>query len=403
MIRSISAGFAALLVVVMLALAGLSVTDSTAVRGALPDILSHAESTLIAPPSQAVSLTAPQTSTQNSVTTATTNQAQGGVIDARNAAKVAGPAVVTVVNDLATVGNGRGFGNQPQQAPQAIGSGVIIDSRGYIVTNNHVVAGESSLQVIFSNGNKITATIVGTDPFSDLAVIKVDAQVPAVAKFGNSDQAQPGQPVVAIGSALGDFKNTVTAGVISALNRDIPGDNTSPSLHNMIQTDAAINQGNSGGPLLDLDGNVLGINTAVVRSTGTMGEGVAEGLGFAIPSNTVNQVAQQIISTGSVPRPYIGITYQPITPQIAAYYNLASQSGILVTSVDAGSPAAKAGIQENSIITKFDGTTLNQDTDLLQLLTKRNIGDSVQLSVIQPGASSETQVTIVLAARPAGK
>src|SRR5205823_1155295 len=187
--------------------------------------------------------------------------------------RVAGPAVVTVVNTMQqATGRGR-FGSGGQgQAPEALGSGVIIDNQGDIVTNQHVVASQQSLSVIFADGTQVPATLVGQDAYSDLAVIKVDAKVPAVAQFGDSDNLEPGQPVVAIGTALGDYKNTVTAGVVSGLHRRLSDGDT--STQDLIQTDAAINHGNSGGPLLDLDGNVVGRNPVVVSSTGMTGEDV---------------------------------------------------------------------------------------------------------------------------------
>ena len=149
--------------------------------------------------------------------------------------------------------------------PEALGSGVIIDNQGRIITNNHVVENQQSLEVIFADGTRAPATLVGTDAFSDLAVIKVEGKVPAVAQLGDSDKLEAGQPVVAIGSALGDFRNTVTAGVVSALHRDLVGDGVNSTVRDLIQTDAAINHGNSGGPLIDTSGHVIGINTAVVR------------------------------------------------------------------------------------------------------------------------------------------
>jgi len=205
--------------------------------------------------------------------------------------------------------------------------------------------------------------------------------------------------VVAIGSALGDFRNTVTAGVVSALHRDLVGDGGT-SMHDLIQTDAAINHGNSGGPLIDMDGRVVGINTAVVRAGGS-GD-VAEGLGFAIPSNTVQTVTAQLVSKGSIARPYLGIAYLPITPQVAAYYNLPRQKGIIVTDVVDGSPASKAGIVANSIVTAFDGTELSNDNSLVVLLMKHKVGDSVKLHVVAPYGKSEQDVTVVLGARPGG-
>lgn len=318
----------------------------------------------------------------------------GTVLDARAAVRETGPAVVTVVNQLSTQ---RGAGG----SAQATGSGVIIDSRGYILTNDHVVQGQRALEVIFSDGTKSPASLVGTDPFSDLAVIKVDSKMPDVAEFGDSDALEPGQPVVAIGSALGDFQNTVTAGVVSALHRDLD-ESSSTALQNLIQTDAAINHGNSGGPLLDVSGKVVGINVAVVRGSGFTGD-TAEGLGFAIPSNTAREISRQIIENGAVERPFIGISYQMITPQIAAYYDLTRDSGILVTEVQPGSPAAQAGIVADTIVTRFDGVELNEDNSLIQQLLQHKVGDTVKLTIVPPGSDAEQEVTLTLAARPANR
>jgi 2-alkenal reductase len=324
--------------------------------------------------------------------------AQVGIVDARTAVRKTGPAVVTVVNTLdAATGSGGSFG----QSPEARGSGVIIDNQGHIVTNNHVVEGQQALEVIFSDGQKSAATLVGTDPFSDLAIVRVDSAVPAVAQFGNSDSLEAGQPVVAIGSALGDFANTVTVGVVSALHRNLE-DAGSPAMQNLIQTDAAINHGNSGGPLLDITGNVIGINVAVVRGGNLTGD-VAEGLGFAIPSNTAREVADQIINKGGVQRPYIGISYQPINAQLAAYYNLSRDSGLLVTDVAQGSPADKAGVTPNSIITRFDGKDLSGGDSLLELLLKHKVGDTIKLTVLPEGSDTEEEISVTLAQRPTGR
>ena len=321
---------------------------------------------------------------------------QSGVVDARAAVRQTGPAVVTVVNQLS--GNAR---NSIFGSPTARGSGVVVDKRGYIVTNHHVVEGQQSLDVIFSDGKKVPAKLVGADSYSDLAVIKVDTEITVVAEFADSDALEPGQPVVAIGSALGDFRNTVTAGVISALHRDLE-DPESPALRNLIQTDAAINHGNSGGPLLDVTGKVVGINVAVVRGGG-LGSDVAEGLGFAIPGNTARTVVEQLVQKGAVERPFIGISYQPITPQIAAYYDLPREQGILVSEVVEGSPAEKAGIKPNTIITKLDGVELTSTTSLLEVLMKHKVGDSVKLTILAPGETNEKEVTLTLIARPQEK
>jgi 2-alkenal reductase len=383
---------ASVLLIALLALG----TLTAVVGNSLAPVFAHAVVALrqaSATPDLAVA--GPGTSQPTQSTSAQQQIGQNGtVLDARAAVRETGPAVVTVVNQLSTQ---RGAGG----SAQATGSGVIIDSRGYILTNDHVVQGQRALEVIFSDGTKSPASLVGTDPFSDLAVIKVDSKVPDVAEFGDSDALEPGQPVVAIGSALGDFQNTVTAGVVSALHRDLD-ESSSTALQNLIQTDAAINHGNSGGPLLDVSGKVVGINVAVVRGSGFTGD-TAEGLGFAIPSNTAREISRQIIENGAVERPFIGISYQMITPQIAAYYDLTRDSGILVTEVQPGSPAAQAGIVADTIVTRFDGVELNADNSLIQQLLQHKVGDTVKLTIVPPGSDAEQEVTLTLAARPANR
>jgi len=370
-----SAG-AVLLIVMLLALSGLVFVSNAAVPSAA--LTSPAQLEPVSNVSQPAA-----TATTQPLNSASQPPVQaGGVVDARTAVKVVGPAVVTVVNTLASTGGPSNSG------AEAIGSGVIIDDQGHIVTNNHVVEGQSSLEVLFSDGRKAPAQIVGTDPFADLAVIKVDVPVPAVAQLGDSDLLEQGQPVIAIGSALGDLTNTVTEGVISAMHRDLLSQTNEPSLTDLIQTDAAINHGNSGGPLADLSGKVVGINVAVLRTADTSGD-VAEGLGFSIPVNTVKEVSAQLISSGSVSRPFIGISFQEISAQIASMYNLSRDYGVLVTQVTAGSPADNAGIKVNSIITKFDGTELSGNNSLLALLMKHKVGDKVTLSVVDAGSDTE--------------
>src|SRR5512138_2621242 len=231
-----------------------------------------------------------------------------------------GPAVVTVVGTIP--GQMTFFGVTGDQTVS--GTGFFISDQGYILTNNHVVEGTKEVNIVLSDGSQETATIVGTDPYADIAVLKTEGKVPAVATLGNSDKLDPGESVIAIGSPLGDFKNTVTVGVVSATGRSIDTGN-GYTIENLIQTDAAINHGNSGGPLVNLAGDVIGINTLIVRNTNN-GD-VAEGLGFAIPISTAQAVAQQIIQQGYFARPYLGISYQPINPDIASRYNLATQWG----------------------------------------------------------------------------
>jgi 2-alkenal reductase len=309
-----------------------------------------------------------------------------------------GPAVVTVVSDI---GTGRLRGSLPFELPgpqgESVGSGVIIDQRGYIVTNNHVVSEGRNLHVIFQDGTRAPAKLVGTDDYSDLAVLKVDVPVPAVATLGDSNQVRVGEPVLAIGSPLGDFRNTVTAGVVSAKGRRL--DDSLPGLSDLIQTDAAINPGNSGGPLIDASGQVIGINTAVVRGASSFGPGAnAEGLGFAIPSNTVREVAQQLIDKGVVTRPYLGVSYQTVTPRLAAAYDLGAKEGALITRVGANSPARQAGLQPGDIITRVNDQPVNEQKSLAQLLNQYKPGDEVRLTIVRDGR--EQQLTVKLAQRP---
>ena len=298
-----------------------------------------------------------------------------------------GPAVVTVVGTLP--GQTTFFG---QSADQTVsGSGFFISDQGYVVTNNHVVEGTNTVTVVLSNGAEEQATVVGTDQYNDIAVLKVTGAVPAVATLGNSDVLRPGESVIAIGSPLGDFKNTVTVGVVSATGRTIDS-GKGYVIEGLIQTDAAINQGNSGGPLVDLAGEVVGINTLIVRNTG--GGAVAEGLGFAIPIDTASAVAAQIIQKGYVAHPYLGIAYQPIAPSIASAYNLPVQWGVYVTQVAPNSPASVAGLQRDDIITRVGDVALDDTHGYLNTLYNYKPGDKVTLSVIRNGQTLQLEVTL---------
>lgn len=301
------------------------------------------------------------------------------------------PAVVTVVNKVE--GN-QGFGGE------ARGSGVIIDREGRIITNNHVIQGATSggLEVIFSNGDTAPAELVGADSISDLAVLKVDVQVPAFAELGDSTKLKVGETVIAIGSALGSFENTVTVGVISGLNRVLKDLNI--NMENMIQTDAAINHGNSGGPLLNLSGQVIGINTAVVRGGSGLDSDVAEGLGFAIPVNTVKTISAQLIQNGRVPRPYLGVVSRPVTRMVASYYDLKDENGnlletgVLIEEVAEGSAAEKVGLRAGDVITKINDFDLNEDHPLINVLTNFQPGAKVKLTVIRNGDLLTLDVTL---------
>lgn len=294
-------------------------------------------------------------------------------------AKVA-PAVVTVINHLASSGTtGQGFGS---------GSGAIISPDGYIITNHHVIDGNASLEVIFSDGTQRAATLVGDDPLMDLALVKVEGTVPAYLPIGDSDALRQGETVIAIGSPLGEFKNSVTVGVVSALNRNL-GEGAPEGL---IQTDAAINRGNSGGPLLNMRGEIIGINTLVVR--GDPNAGPAEGLGFAIPANIMRRVSEQIIATGQVLYPFLGITYGMINADIAKQYQLSVQQGAYVTSVIDGGPVSNVGMKAGDIITSFEGIKLGQQASLRGVLLQYKPGDVVKLTVLRDNQPQEFTVTL---------
>jgi 2-alkenal reductase len=326
------------------------------------------------------------------------------------AVKQVSPAVVTVINTLKPDAQQNELQQNPfpfpqpqqpqQRQPRASGSGVIISNDGYVVTNNHVVENAQSLAVIFADGSRHEATLVGTDPLVDLAVLRVKDAVPGIAALGDSTILQPGETVIAIGSPLGDFKNSVTVGVVSALNRSVPGSGQ----EGLIQTDAAINHGNSGGPLVNLRGEVIGINTLVVRGNGFTGD-QAEGLGFAVPSKAVKSVSDQLIATGKVVHPYLGIYYTPIDAESAAQENLPVQNGALIgapaqgrPAVEPGTPADKAGLKDGDIITAVDGQKLGSDTTLRSILMDHKPGDIIKLDVLRDGKTLTFDVT--LASRP---
>jgi serine protease Do len=313
-----------------------------------------------------------------------TNEIESTITDA---VKQIGSSVVTVVGTIP--GQQTFFGFYGDQTVS--GSGVFISDGGYILTNNHVVEGTQQVNVVLSDGSSEEANLVGTDPYADLAVLKVKGKVPATAVLGNSDLLTPGETVIAIGSPLGDFKNTVTVGVVSATGRSIDT-GQGYLVENLIQTDAAINQGNSGGPLVNLKGEVVGINTLIVRSSGT--GAVAEGLGFAIPANTARAVAQQIIEKGYFSRPELGIQWQLVTPRVAAVYNLPVQWGVYVTGVVRGSPAEQAGIQRDDIITKIGDVALDESHAYLNALYQHQPGDTITVTFVRNGQERQVQVTL---------
>jgi 2-alkenal reductase len=283
-------------------------------------------------------------------------------------------ATVTVLNY-----NGQNVGS---------GSGVIIDQAGYIITNQHVIEDARDVEVIFSHGGDVPAQIVGSSSEFDLAILKVDAGVvPAVAIFGDSSVLRAGERVAAIGSALGGFRNTVTSGVISAHNRTFPG-----KRHGLLQTDAAINHGNSGGPLVNLQGEVIGINVMVLR--GNFGGDIPEGLGFSIPSNTAKMVAKQLIEKGHVEIPFLGVSPEDLNPQLSIEHNLSVVTGALITEVVPSSPAAAAGLKTGDVILAVNKQIVDDGHPLSQLLLQQQVGDSVDLTIVRGQDQFDISVTL---------
>jgi 2-alkenal reductase len=320
----------------------------------------------------------------------------GGTISTAIADIVAkvNPAVVTVINKQSFAGF---FNDGADLQPVGTGTGFIISADGYIVTNHHVVENSQGLDVIFDNDTKVEAHLIGSDPFTDLAVVKVDVEVPGVVPIGDSNVLRPGDPVVAIGSALGSYTNTVTDGVISGMDRRLINFDGS-SMEDMIQHDAPINPGNSGGPLLNFNGEVIGVNTAVVRWAD---RGIyADGLGFAISSETLRQIVDVLIRDGAIERPYLGINSALVTPAIADWYELPVQNGAYVTDVASGGPAERAGIKKGDIITKINETVLDQANPFVNVLFRYRPGDVVAIEVFRELTNETITFEMTLATRP---
>jgi putative serine protease PepD len=271
------------------------------------------------------------------------------------------------------------FGGSGSQQSQAQGSGFVYDSDGHIVTNDHVVANATSISVMFSDGSKYSAKVVGTDPSTDLAVLKVSAPSSKLhpLSLGDSNKLEVGDGVVAIGSPFG-LDETVTTGIVSALKRDISSTNNF-TISGAIQTDAAINHGNSGGPLLNMSGQVVGINTQIESDSGGN-----EGVGFAVPSSTISSVISKLVSGKTVEHPYLGVFVQ--AP--------ANRTGAEVGRVQSGSPAAGAGLKAGDVITAFAGQTIQSPDDLTAAVATKAPGDKVAVTYIRNGTTKTTQVTI---------
>jgi S1-C subfamily serine protease len=312
------------------------------------------------------------------------------------AAKVS-PAVVRIT----VTGSGSSAGDLGVIPETGVGSGVIYDSNGWILTNKHVVQGGDKFDVELKDGRVLSGKVYGIDTLTDLAIVKVDATGLPTAALGESDALKVGQLVVAIGSPLGTYSNSVTSGIVSATGRTITTDGSDKPLNNLIQTDAAINPGNSGGPLLDADGNVIGINTAIASGS--------NGIGFAIPIDIAKPIMAQAVAGQTLARPYLGISFESINRQLADSQKLPVQQGALVGGFDAngqattgvqdGTPAATAGIKDGDIITKVGAKTIDEEHPLDAVLSQFTPGQTVPVEVLRDGKTITLSVT--LGTRPA--
>ena len=263
------------------------------------------------------------------------------------------------------------FGTPQKRKASALGSGFIIDAKGIVITNNHVIKGAEDIIVRVDGDKEYKAKVLGSDPLSDVAVLKIESKEKFTpVKFGNSDKARIGDWVIAIGNPYG-FGGTVTSGIISARNRDIG----LSRYEDFIQTDASINVGNSGGPLFDMNGDVIGINTAILGQSGSIG------IGFAIPSNSAKKVIDQLIEFGETKRGWLGVRIQIVTKEIADVEKLDKPRGALVASVAKNSPSDKAGIKAGDIILEFNGVLINKMNELPKIVAQANVGETVEVKV----------------------
>ena len=315
------------------------------------------------------------------------------------AARKAAPAVVSINTSKSATRNPHGndpwfrffFGDPGEQAQSGLGSGVIVSPSGYILTNNHVVEGADEIEVMLNDSRRARAKVIGTDPDSDLAVLKIDLDRLPVIVLGNSDALQVGDPVLAIGNPFG-VGQTVTGGIVSALGRNQLGINT---FENFIQTDAAINPGNSGGALVDTHGQLMGINTAIYsRSGGSMG------IGFAIPVSTARQVMESIVRDGRVTRGWIGVEPADLTPELAETFGVRATRGVIITGVLQNGPAAQAGLRPGDVIVTVAGKPVGTVSELLTAVAALKPGTPSRLAVQRRQESLDLDVTPGTRPRP---
>ena len=310
----------------------------------------------------------------------------GGAMDAVAVVERVAPAVVTV-NNLRQLG---GFFGGDESQRQGTGTGFVIDEQGYIVTNEHVVRGGDEFEVVFANGEERAAELIGADPIGDLAVVRIEGDVPATVPLGDSNALKPGQPVLAIGSPLGTFTNTVTQGIVSALGRNgrefLPNDPCYGTYTNLIQHDAAINPGNSGGPLISAAGEVIGVNT--------LGIPQAQGLFFAVPASTVREITSKLIETGEAPYPFFGVGSVPVTDDLAAQEELPVDYGELIVELEQGGPAAEAGIEPGDIVLAVEGQRIDAQNSFVEVLFAHEPGETVEATVQRGEEQINVEVTL---------
>ncbi len=316
------------------------------------------------------------------------------------AAKLASAAVVSINTSKAATKNPHAadpwfkffYGDQGRNEPQGgLGSGVIISASGYILTNNHVVEGADEIEVVLLDNRKAKAKVIGTDPDTDLAILKIELDKLPVIVLGNSETLLVGDPVLAIGNPFG-VGQTVTGGIVSALGRNRLGINT---FENFIQTDAAINPGNSGGALVDTTGALMGINTAIYsRSGGSMG------IGFAIPVSTAKQVLDSIVKEGQVTRGWIGVEPQELNAELMETFNVKTKDGVIITGVLQNGPAGQAGVRPGDVITAVNGKAVGNVSELLSAVAALKPGVAAPLSVQRAGKTSDISVTPAKRQRP---
>jgi serine protease Do len=292
---------------------------------------------------------------------------------------------------------GNGNGRPRPQRQSGLGSGVIINPAGYILTNNHVVEKATTVKVTLLDKREFTAKVIGADPQTDVAIVKIDAGDMPALPLGNSDAARVGDLCFAIGNPFG-YDHTVTMGIVSAKGRSLEGQG---HIQNFIQTDAAINPGNSGGALINARGQLIGMNTAIISGgSGFGGEAGNIGIGFAVPVNLAKSVMDQIIKTGKVSRGYIGVTLQALSPELAQQFGLKDTHGAAVTDVSPGGPGEKAGLKTGDVITAINGAKVQDSNELTLAVTQHAPGETVTLDVVRNGQSQK--VTVTLGQRPTG-